>query len=204
MNPCLIILNCKKHTQRRQQQLDSWLPKFPYKWYHIIADDNQDQEYIFDEKNKFICVKCPDDYVSLPKKTYLAIKAVRETFPEITHILKTDDNMNCKFDKFEEMLVKIKNYDYGGHIFTHLFEKYSTWHYRNVPNEYKVPQKVLNCCYCSGKFYFLSTKAADFVLQNKEEFWTYIYEDNIVGYVVGKSNEFKYYNFSEKYIFEDF
>ena len=86
---CLMILNCKKYFYKRNIQRSTWLHNFtimPY--FHIIGDTTIQTDYIFDDENHLLTVNAPDDYISLPKKTYMAVKAIRDHYPEIQYILK--------------------------------------------------------------------------------------------------------------------
>ena len=62
--------------------------------------------------------------------------------------------------------------------------------------------KVLGCRYCGGKFYFISSRIIDNILQHKKYFWDYVYEDNIVGYVVEKYTDAKFKSYELNSIFK--
>jgi hypothetical protein len=41
-----------------KNQIKSWLQLCPVKYYHMVGDETQQEDYIFDEENKIIYVKC--------------------------------------------------------------------------------------------------------------------------------------------------
>ncbi len=183
MSFCLIILNCKKYFFKRSIQYSTWLHNFttmPY--FHVVGDTSILTDYIFDEVNHLLTVNAPDDYLSLPKKTYMAIKAIRKHFPHIQHVLKTDDDVVCNITELHKTLEQIVSYDYGGYLRDIHVNLWSQHHYHSSDDRNE--KLVLACVYCSGPFYFLSQRAMDCILSRKEDFWTYVYEDNVVGYAL--------------------
>lgn len=181
----LFILNCVKYANKRQRQLDTWLAAdFPIPlWFHVIGRPEQSVEFEFDEVNHLLYVNCKDDYMSLPQKSYLAIKALRAQFPAVKYILKTDDDMNCRLPALSVTLKLLSNFDYGGFIWRHR-GGLSDYHFQYVPEEEKQRKLVRKCNYASGRFYFLSQAAADHLLTQKELFWDSTFEDNTVGFAV--------------------
>lgn len=205
MSICLIILNCFKYEHKRQQQRSTWLKDFPYElWFHIRGVHGQAQDYVIDKEEHIIYVKTRDNYDSLTQKTYLALKAVRESFPTVTHILKTDDDENCNVSKLVESMDEIMAYDYGGGYLTlYKTDKLSTYHYHSSIK--KEPALVKAAYYFIGRFYFLSAKAADIVLSKKKAIWRLMFEDNAIGYAL--MNELpleRYKKFPDKQIFMEF
>jgi hypothetical protein len=203
MSYCLLILNCKKFSYKRDMQRNTWLKNFAVMpWFHVIGDTALDTEYKFDDVNNILYVNVPDDYLSLPKKTYMAIKAITDKFPLITHILKTDDDMDCNLTQLNKYLDIIYNYDYGGFFANVEANCMSTYHYKYC--EEKCPYMILACRYCAGRFYFLSKLATDSILKKKDTFWSYVFEDNIVGHSLKDIETLKILEMEEKCIFKEF
>lgn len=180
-----MILNCQKYFHKRNIQRSTWLQNFTIMpFFHIVGDPTLQTDFLFDNENHVITVNTPDDYISLPKKTYMAIKAIREHYPDIQYILKTDDDVTCHLPELLKNLEQIPQYDYGGFVRKIHMNMWSQHHYHSSND--REEKLVLACEYCSGPFYFLSQRAMDCILTRKEDFWTYVYEDNVVGYVLEK------------------
>ena len=66
----LLIMNCKKYSDKAEIQRQTWLPKIPnyLKFYHVIGEEDLNEKFKFDDENMRLYVKTPDDYNSLPKK----------------------------------------------------------------------------------------------------------------------------------------
>ena len=199
---CLLILNCTKFEYKRQQQLNTWLKNPAISlWFHVRGNEEQTEEYIFDLTERILTVKTPDDYLSLPKKIYTAFKAIRETYPDITHILKTDDDMDCNRSALVSQLDLYLQYDYGGFIIKVPWHM-STYHYMYVPNS--KPEPVEATDYATGRFYFVSARAVDHILLYKDLFWTRVFEDNIVGAALKNLPDKRVLRIANKTIFYEF
>lgn len=203
MTNCLILLNCKKYNYKRQNQINTWLKSFNIMpWFHIIGDTTLESEYIFNDDKNILIVNVPDDYISLPKKTYMAIKAIRERYPDIQYIFKTDDDTQCDENELNKYLQIIPDYDYGGYNINILQNSLSEHHC--MYTDIKEPKLVLACTYCSGPFYFLSRKSIDYIISRKNDFWTYVYEDNVVGYVLKSIPSLKILSMPNEIIFKQY
>jgi len=180
---CLIILSCHKYEAKRQRQRATWLRDSPIPlWFHVRGDETLATDWQFDESEHLLTVRTPDDYASLCKKTWTALQAIRETYPAVTHILKTDDDMDCNAAALRRLLGAFAAYDYGGAFTVIPTDRLSTYHYHSVDD--KTPAIVSACKYASGRFYFVSAKATDCILRKKELFWSRMFEDNTVGYAL--------------------
>jgi hypothetical protein len=194
-----IILNCKKYNDKRIKQLNSWLPEYVEKthntYYHIIGNPSLSDDYKFDLCNNIIEVKCLDDYISLPIKTHLAIKAIYETHPQLEYIFKTDDDMTCDVPAFINELPKIRQAEYGGDRVEITFDHESTYHYPNVPNKYKKPYMMRKSVYCRGRFYFINRRIAEFLSKSRKYFESHVFEDYAVGYPASRLAKNTHYFF---------
>jgi len=187
MSCALIILNCERFAEKRQKQLDSWLadPAFPIPlWFHVIGNPALATEFAFDDQAHLLWVQCKDDYMSLPKKSYLAIQAIRTQYPEVVTIIKTDDDMDCRSAGLKSVLGLVAQHDYGGYIEDH-HGGMSDYHFQYVVEPEERQRKIVRRCkYANGRFYFLSRRAADHLLSQRPLFWDSTFEDNTVGFAV--------------------
>lgn len=203
---CLFILNCKKYDHKRQRQLESWTQHLPSSvlWFHVVGDPSLTPEYAHVPATHLLTVRCGDGYLALPQKTYLAVKAIRNLFPSVHTILKTDDDMDCDLPAFTDMLKAIEGYDYGGEIIMVERPHMSIYHYPNVAEEDRKPIIMYQCAYCPGRFYFLSRKAADWLLRARPKFDVPGFEDATVGRVMSSNPGLRVLNLDAKKIFHEF
>jgi len=189
--------------QKREIQRATWLKDFPIPlWFHVIGEPTLATEFEFDTADRILYVQCPDDYVSLPKKVYLAVMAIRTNFPDVGHILKTDDDMTYKPAGLTHVMSIMKDYDYGGFVFQHN-GCMSTYHYSNVAEADRKPARVYPCRYSNGRFYFLSCKAADHLLKKKPHMWRSVFEDNAVGYALSDCPNMKVLTLKDHAVFTE-
>lgn len=180
---CLFILNCKKYGHKRKVQLESWIPLLPpdIPWMHVVGDPGLTSPFTYDQSEHLLTVKCKDTYESLPMKTYLTIQAIFSIYPEVSYVLKTDDDMTCDLDMFRQMLPHLDNKnDYGGE-FIEAPAHYSKYHYANVDDEFKKPVLLPHAIYSPGRFYFLSRRLCAHIIQYRPFFESSVFEDYAVG-----------------------
>ena len=183
----LLIMNCEKYSWKADIQRNTWLKNIPpyLKYYHVIGDENLETEYKFvNENNNILYVKTLDDYNSLPNKVITAYKAINETF-EYKYIFKTDDDQNLVNEKFFDVLKnllisKTPQTHYGGHV-VDVNKPYLSEYYKLHP-ELPKHLPLLVTKYCSGRFYFLSSKAVSYLLTQRENIIKEFLEDYAIGY----------------------
>jgi hypothetical protein len=194
----MLIMNCKKYEWKADIQRNTWLKQMPefIKYYHVIGNEELETEYIFDNETNILYVKTLDDYNSLPNKVITSFKAVNETF-SYKYVFKTDDDQNLINEKFFEVLYKILNTNgppihYGGHI-VEITRPFISEYYKihsELPKN--IPIQVTK--YCSGRFYFLSSKALRNLITKRESIIKEFLEDYAIGYnlhIFFKSNMLK-------------
>ena len=187
----LLIINCVKYRSKALKQKMSWLNTLTSTnlvYYHTIGDPTLETEYVFDNIEKVLYVRCDDDYNSLPKKVIKAYQAISQVY-NFKYIFKTDDDQNLIQNKFFETIIKVltskekdKKVHYGGYIVdvkVPYISKYNTIH----P---ELPQELLinTGKYCNGRFYLLSKEAVNSLTTNeKMELISKEYlEDYAIGY----------------------
>ena len=184
----LLIMNCKKYSDKAEKQKSTWLPNLPpfLKYYHVIGDELLTTNYEFNDETNTLILKVPDDYNSLPKKVICAYKAVEETF-SFKYILKTDDDQmvsNTLFFDTISKLIQIKSSDYGGFVVDvkqpHLSQ------YNKIHPELPSYLPIYKTKYCSGRFYFLSLKAVLYLLSKRENIEREYLEDYAIGFYLSK------------------
>ena len=194
----MLIMNCKKYEWKAEIQRNTWLKNIPefIKYYHVIGNEELEKEYEFIEETNILYVKTPDDYNSLPNKVITSFKAINDTF-SYKYIFKTDDDQNLINEKFFEVLYNLlitkgPPKHYGGHIIE-VTTPYLSEYYKihpELPND--LPIQITK--YCSGRFYFLSSKAIRNLLTKRETIIKEFLEDYAIGYnlhIFFKSNMLK-------------
>jgi len=194
----MLIMNCKKYEWKADIQRNTWLKQLPkfIKYYHVIGNEELETEYNFDNETSILYVKTPDDYNSLPNKVITSFKAVNDTF-SYKYVFKTDDDQNLINENFFEILYKLLKTNgppihYGGHI-VDVTRPFISQYYKLHPELPKdLPIQITK--YCSGRFYFLSSKAIRNLLTKRETIIKEFLEDYAIGYnlhIYFKSNMIK-------------
>lgn len=182
----LLIMNCKKYSQKAEAQKKTWLQTLPtyLKYYHVIGDETITKDYLFNNEQNMLTVKTMDDYNSLPKKVIASFQAIHESYPNLKYIFKTDDDqmlLNTNFFNIIKNLISSKKpkTHYGGfvvNIETPYLSKYCLIH-PELP-DHMILQKTK---YCSGRFYFLSQQAVVNLISKKETIGKEFLEDYAIG-----------------------
>jgi hypothetical protein len=182
----MLIMNCKKYAKKAIFQKQTWLPKIPdyLIYYHVIGDEELDTEFKFDDNNRILWVKTPDDYNSLPQKVITAYNAVNSTF-EYKYIFKTDDDQILVKPSFFDIvcnLIKTMNPapHYGGYI-VDVKRPYLS-QYNRIHPELPSHLPIFITKYCSGRFYFLSNVSISDLLSKREKICSECLEDYAIGY----------------------
>ncbi len=186
----LLIMNCKKYSNKANVQKQTWLKNIPsyLKYYHVIGDETLDIDYIFDEDNHILYLKVADDYNSLPKKVITAYNAILNIF-DVTYIFKTDDDQillhNRFFDILKGLISKKNAIHYGGFIID-VKQNYLSKYYTEHP---ELPKylPILKTKYCTGRFYFLSKDATIDLVQKRNLIEKEYFEDYAIGYYLDQS-----------------
>jgi hypothetical protein len=182
----MLIMNCKKYVKKAAFQKRTWLPLIPsyLKFYHVVGDETMSDPYRFDEENRILWVRIPDDYNSLPKKVINAYEAVFNTF-QFNYLFKTDDDQILVNQKFFDMLTgliirKAPRPHYGGFIVN--VDKPYLSQYNKIHPELPDKLPLYATKYCSGRFYFLSRSAISNLLNRKDAIHKEYLEDYAIGF----------------------
>jgi len=182
----MLIMNCKKYAKKAMFQKMTWLRQIPsyLKYYHVIGDETLNAEFNFDNENNILYVKVADDYNSLPKKVIASYSAISSTF-NFKYLFKTDDDQILVNSKYFDMLcglitAKKPTSHYGGFI-VDVKQPYLSEYHRLHPELPKhLPLYVTK--YCSGRFYFLSSEAIQYLILKSETIRREYLEDYAIGF----------------------
>ena len=182
----MLIMNCKKYEWKADIQKNTWLKNVPdfIKYYHVIGNAELETEYNFDNETSILYVKTHDDYNSLPNKVITSFKAVNETF-SYKYVFKTDDDQNLINEKFFDSLYNLlktnsSSIHYGGYNIE-INKPFISQYYKIHPElPTNLPIQITR--YCNGRFYFLSSKAIQYLLTKRETIIKEFLEDYAIGY----------------------
>lgn len=182
----LLIMNCKKYYKKALYQKDTWLKPLTSSliYYHVIGDETIETDFVFDDEERILWVKTPDDYNSLPKKVISAYNAINETF-NYKYIFKTDDDQVLIKPNFFDTIIKLiqnkkPTSHYGGYIVDVQLAHLSQYH--KIHPELPENLPVYPTKYCNGRFYFLSKEAISSLIYKKEDIVKEYFEDYAIGY----------------------
>jgi hypothetical protein len=189
----LLIMNCQKYRYKALIQQQNWLENFtlmPY--FHVIGNIDLEIDHLFDYTEKILYVKVADDYNSLPKKVITAYNAIYQEY-SFKYIFKTDDDQlltNIHFlfaiqNKLINNVTEINKIHYGGDV-VNVNKPYLSQYYKIHP-ELPKHLPVLQTKYCSGRFYFLSNVAIEYLLMKIDLIGKEYLEDYAIGFYLDNS-----------------
>jgi hypothetical protein len=156
--------------------------------YYFIGDPSLTEEYKVDDPNNVVHLRVPDNYESLPLKTYGAVKFALENFSDqIYGILKTDDDIELDLDKICPYLRSLREIPYCG-ITTKIVNpnNLSYWHMGKCESEElnRTPHSVPLAEYCAGGGYYLNLESMQKIVDSRHMYDGMIFEDAATGYVL--------------------
>jgi hypothetical protein len=203
----MLIMNCKAYRSKAEFQKKTWLKLIPdfLKYYHVIGEENLEEEYKFDDENNILFVKNKDDYNSLPHKVITSYKAIYETF-KFKYVFKTDDDQILVNNKFLNVITNIiTNKDpkthYGGFVID-VTTPHISMYYKYHP---ELPTNLLiqKTKYCSGRFYFLSFESIKYLMKKKDKISNEYLEDYSIGYYLHEYLKKNIFHISTNQYFTD-
>ena len=187
----LLIMNCKKYEKKALFQKMTWLKLIPsyLKYYHVIGDTTMETEYEFDNENNVLKVRVADDYNSLPKKVIASYIALNNTF-NYKYIFKTDDDQILVNNQYFDLLcnlIKVKEpkTHYGGFIVDAKQPYMSEYHRIHPELPKQLPLYITK--YCSGRFYFLSSEAVQYLILKRANIEREFLEDYAIGFNLSRT-----------------
>jgi hypothetical protein len=206
----LLILSCNKYYDTKAiTQKNNWLKNIKIQYFHVIGEPTLSSNYEFDWIKNILYVKAEDDYISLPKKVIMAYSAIYEIF-NFKYIFKTDDDQILLNPIFLENLKKVllnsysdenKRIHYGGEIIK--IDKPYLSQYNTVHSELPENLPLLATQYCSGRFYFLSNFAVNWLLIKRKIVEQEYLEDYAIGFTLHDSFKTNIMNIQSTKLFYD-
>lgn len=165
-------MTCKKLLHKAEEQYDKYLKNITeYKdvtYIKFIGDPTIDKEYIYDQNSQLL--KCEDDYLNLPNKVYCFYKAILELFPDVTNVIKMDDDVIINLPNLYDLMKQCKDIPYAGR-YVYVGPTLSTWLYQkkdvcsNFPELSKIPVYMLEQAYCAGCIYLLNKNSVETIVK---------------------------------------
>lgn len=184
----LIIYSCSNNDKKSQllYKLLSSITDANIKIYILNGNTDLIEDYkIIDEK---IYLKCKDNYDGLYLKTKKLFKEIINIFPNLSGVIKMDDDIYPNIDSIKNMInfIKNSNINYCGKV--SVITKLSPYGFLNPPsthhiskceeNQNKRPLVLPPCTYVTGPCYYVSKKAINYFNKNCKDFFA---EDIMVG-----------------------
>jgi len=196
MDLLFIIYSCKKNDEKSHLLYNLILERLENcKCYVLYGDPNLESPYRIDDK--YIVIRCGDNYENLSEKSICLFKTIRDAFPNIKGIFKCDDDIIPNIKKLNELIkfINQNNIDYLGNK-SIMEEAYmSDSHYNKCSSPAYNTEKICHKCeYATGPLYYLNAKSMDNILINSPiDYNTFFYEDAMVGYFLNQKNIFPYH-----------
>lgn len=202
----LLIMSCQKYIHKIVKQKASWLSNLNKNiiYFHIIGDPCLQTNYYLDLINNILTIKTEDDYNSLPKKVIKAYEIIQNLY-DFKFIFKTDDDQLLETSNFFNTLLpvleKYEKVNYGGNLINIPVDQISTY-YQIHP---ELPKNLLvkKCTYCNGRFYLLSKKSVECLLQFKENIEKEYFEDYAIGYYLSPDLKTNFLRLNTSFYFKD-
>jgi hypothetical protein len=199
-----IIYSCKKNISKSEFLFHLINNKLTNCKCYIIYGDNLSTDYEiknYEIKNdKYLILNCSDYYENLSQKTISLFNIIEKIHPTVKGVFKCDDDILPNIIKLNELFTFILNnkeeIPYLGNIMKKEHISYEGYHREKVHNKNKYDKNLImyNCIYVTGPLYYLNMSSIrTFNIQIQEfikdkEITEYLYEDNIVGYILNSQN----------------
>ena len=185
----IIIYSCQKNVKKATLLYNfiKELSNDEIKIFIINGIEDLKQEYKFEDK--FLYLKCKDNYDYLFLKTHKLFGTIINVFPNLHGVIKIDDDIFPNKICLNQILHFVKTntmINYCGYLLSIKKQSYTSIHI-NKCNEkkYKKPIMLPVCNYCSGPLYYLSNKAIKYF--NFKDL-NYFHEDIMVGHSFSNSS----------------
>lgn len=185
----IIIYSCVKNVQKATllYNLIKEISSDKIKIFIINGIENLEQEYKFEDK--FLYLKCKDNYDYLFLKTHKLFGSIIELFPNLFGVIKMDDDIFPNKITLKQMITFVKSnnsINYCGYLLRIKESSFTSFHIKKCDElKYQKPMLLPVCDYCSGPCYFLSNKAINFFNYKDYNFFM---EDIMVGNAFTNSN----------------
>ena len=181
-----ITCDLPKYKIKHKELLD-FLDTFNYNY--IIVKCNLGKT-IYDKESKTLIIDLEEKYENLPRKIINALEWIlyNQEFSFIKYVYKFD----CDFAKNALNFIpkNYDSYDYYGNLIVNKF--IDIWHIGKCNSIELNKTKYLNefiAPYAGGGYgYILSKKSISILVDNKNEFEEYLYEDKAIGDILYKNN----------------
>ena len=187
-----IIYSCQKNIKKASLFYNCVNKRLKNTKCYIILGDNSIKDDYEIVEDKYIALRCGDNYENLSDKTKSLFATIEKIHSRVKGVIKCDDDMIPNTNRLNELLDFINSHndriDYLGNINHIPKDTYSTWHYNKTSTpEYDIPVLVKKCSFATGPMYYLSRKAIRLFNNCKKE--TDIFcEDVMVGYYLHTQN----------------
>ena len=188
-----IIYSCKKNIEKADYLYSLINDKLKKSKVYIIYGDNQLETNYKIIDDKYLVLRCGDDYDNLCQKTITIMKTVSIIFPDIKGIFKCNDDMVPNIKLMKEIISLIDHdisINYLGKKVSIKQEYFTKDHYNKCFDEkdkiLNMPIKLDTLEWITGSLYYVSNKSIN-ILKNID-YSKYYFEDYMVSDILIKNN----------------
>ena len=183
------VLTCKPRLDKARAIVSQFttlssVVATPFVAFVFHGDEQLPEPWQYDSLSQSLVVKAPDDYMNLPYKVYVFIKASISLFPTAHGIFKVDDDVHLSVPDIYPLLVKHSTTHYfgscgsrscGGSAPSDKFCRNAwIWTKADEVRAYNMAKHlafiVPNIYFCGGPAYYISQRAARIVVSEKSTF----------------------------------
>jgi hypothetical protein len=197
INTLFIIYSCKKNKDKHDLLYNLLVNKINAKIFIVYGDNNIQYEYLI--QDKYLILKCSDNYEHLSSKTLKLINIAHKF--KIKHLFKCDDDIIPNIKKMKELIqyVNDNTVDYLGIPCNVIKEFKGTDHYNKCTKpklmfdtNYNIPKTVHKCIFAGGPMYYLNEKSINIINNSNIDTSRFFYEDVMIGYHLNKNDIYPY------------
>jgi len=162
MSFLFVIYSCKKNEEKSNILYNIINNRIPNCRYFILNGEPGLETGYKIVDDKYLLVKCGDNYENLSEKSICLFRAVKSAFPNVKGIFKVDDDIIPNINKINEMISLINSVeiDYLGNVCTIPDNFYSKDHFNKCANpKYNTKKIVISGRYITGPLYYVSMKS---------------------------------------------
>ena len=196
------IYSCKKNIEKAEFLYHLIKDKLPSCKFYLIYGDNTINTEFQIKDDKYLILNCGDNYEHLSIKTISLLSALEKIHPDVKGVFKCDDDILPNKRKLKELIQYIQpnNIPYLGFALHIPADNYTSQNYHGT-NLYYINKSLLvrGCKFATGPIYYLSMDTIRIfnklpvlkeILKDPID---YLFEDNMIGYLLNTQNIFPTY-----------
>lgn len=187
-----IIYSCFKNLHKSNSLYDLIINRLQNSKCYIICGISSLNKLYEIVDDKYLYIKCGDDYNNLCEKTITICKTIKVAFPNVKGIFKCDDDIIPNILHINQLIqfVDNNNIDYlGRQIIINSSRNDNEYYVKtgSIIGQNNTYQ-VFKCIYAAGPLYYLSMTSVSILASATIDFTQIAAEDNMVGLILSQNN----------------